>query len=211
MCSNMRIRSFSDQLIVEKFSSVVGELSSWRLSDYFKLLKLAKPSGQVLPFGRGLRFSVRLIYLIREFLTHGLYADWGHLISEDGKLCSRECDIIIHKGDSKGRWNGYEKPVMDFKFINCESALLVISCKSSINVGKIDKKYCSQISNFIKRIWLFAECCGPYSIERISNKAKEHGYEKFWHLYIWMKSKDEIVNNTNGWIDFINEIKKLNP
>ncbi|MFC1556313.1 hypothetical protein ACFL67_04435, partial [candidate division KSB1 bacterium] len=101
--------------------------------------------------------------------------------------------------------------VMDFKFVEQENVILVISCKSFVRSGNIDSKYCDQMKPFIKRIWLFAECCGPKSASSIQLKAKSYGYNNFWHLYTWNKRIDQYKENEEGWIDFIQEIKKLKP
>lgn len=169
-----------------------------------------KLRGRILPFVRGLRFSALLIYAIRDILSGtNLTADWGHLLDENETFCSCECDIIVHRNGFIGRWNGDgDDPIMNFKFIKQPDAVAVISCKSYLESSKIDKEYCELMKPFVEKIWLFAECCGPRSAEIIKDRALSFGYEKFWYLYTWSKQSTPKPNN-DGWLEFVNEIKKL--
>jgi hypothetical protein len=64
------------------------------------------------------------------------------------------------------------------------------------------------MKSFVDIVWLFAECCGPRSIDNIRRKAQEYGYQKFWTLYTWAKQTEPVPNKT-GWIDFVKEVDKL--
>jgi len=196
-------------LCEEPFWRLYEDFTKWRIDPFIRQLEKGKKRGRILPFVRGLHLSAHLIYAIREVLSGtNLTADWGHLLDKTGSFCSCECDVIIHHKGYKGRWNGNEKPIMDFRFIEQEKAVAVISCKSFLRSTDIDKEYSKLMEPYIKRIWLFAECCGPRSTKSIENKSKEFGYEKFWHLYTWSKQKNPEPNQ-DGWTKFVKEVEKL--
>jgi hypothetical protein len=199
----------------QKFHTIKAGLQQYRLDDFIRNLenKKGKNRGSILPFIRGLRFSSLLIYAIRELLIgSGLTANWGHIIDEDGELCSRECDIIIHKEGYIIRWNGDGglHPVMDFKFIEQTEALAVISCKSYLqHKSHIEVEYCADLRKYVDKVWLFAECCPPEKATEIRDKAVEEGYEYFWHLYSWDKDKSIVEDSLSDWTDFVQKIKDL--
>ena len=201
----------TERLLYEApFMGMVNDFSTWRIDDFMRQMEQTRQKGRILPFVRGLRLSAQLIYVVRQALVgKELTANWGHLLDEKGAFCSPECDIIVHhsKGERQ-KWNGSENHIMDFRFISQEDAVAVISCKSFIRAGDIDFDYCEQMRSFVKRIWLFAECCGPRSTERIVEKAVSAGYEKFWHLYTWSRTTD-LNPNKQGWIEFIKEVREL--
>jgi hypothetical protein len=186
------------------------DFAHWRIDDFVRQMERARRRGRILPFVRGLRLSARLIYVIREFLTGTrLTANWGHLVDETGTFCSCECDVIIHRRDAHVRqWNGTSDPVMDFRFIESQGAVTVISCKSYLKSGDVDTGYCKLVEPFVRRVWLFAECCGPRSAESIRRKALEAGYEQFWYLYLWSRGTSPVPNK-DGWATFVDEVKSL--
>lgn len=193
------------------FWGMYGDFKTWRMDDFQERLRKAKgKSGQILSFVRGLRLSAQLVYAIRQLvIQHGLTADWGHILDDGGEYVSNECDVIIYKKDHfLHRWNGYDGSIMDFKFIEKSEALVVVSCKSYIQTGTVDEKYCEAMKPYIDKIWLFAECCGPKSGEKIRQKALEFGYEYFWYLYDWSKSKDS-KPNIDGWNHFVDTVKNI--
>jgi len=192
------------QLLYEEWlMELVGSFSNWRIDGFIR------QKGRILPFVRGLRLSALLIYAIREMLTGtGLTANWGHLTDASGTICSPECDVIIHREGYFKRWNGHENAIMDFRFIEQQLAVAVISCKSYLKSGDIDTEYCKSMEPFVQKIWLFAECCGPRSVETIRAKAFEHGYEHFWYLYTWSK-QTEPKPDKEGWNKFVGEVKNL--
>lgn len=208
MTVNSPVKGHSRLLREEPFNKMVLDFSNWTMSDFIRQLESRKSKGRVLSFIRGLRLSSHLIYAIRDILVgSNLTANWGHLLDKEGILCSPECDIIIHRTDGQiSRWNGNEKPVMDFRFISMEHAIVVVSCKSQVK--SIDKEYPKSIKKYAKKVWLFGECCGPRSAKALAKKAKKAGYEKFWHLYTWAP-KTKADYNKAGWHDFVDEVKKL--
>jgi hypothetical protein len=138
----------------------------------------------VLRFVRGLRFSARIIYILRKKMgATNLQVDWGHIW---GKQMSRECDIIIHRGAFHG-WNGDGgiNPVMNFKFVESKNVVAVISCKSLIRPGDVDAKFSAETKAYSKKIFLFAECCALGKFKDVEKKVLKAGYQKFWCLYEW--------------------------
>lgn len=197
--------------IMSEFMKIFGEMQTLRLDPFMREHEAKKTHGKILPFIRGLRFSALLTYAIRAILSGTeLQANWGHLLDKDGHLCSPECDIIIHRKEHDAiRWNGEnEDPIMDFRFVKQEDAVVVISCKLHIESSNVDAEYCPAMKSFVEKVWLFAECCGPRSGKSIKNKALKLGYDDFWHLYSWSEKK-EPEPNKEGWMDFAEELKKL--
>jgi hypothetical protein len=202
-------------LINQKFQTIKAGMQTYRLNAFIREQeqKSGSNKGLILPFVRGLRFSALLIYAIREFLKGtGLTASWGHIIDEEGKFCSRECDIIIHREGHIARWNGDggTEAVMDFKFIEQANTIAVISCKSYLaSKSSIEKQYCEDLKNYVDKVWLFAECCPPAQIATIREAATEIGYEYFWPLYTWNRKTDTTEDPEIEWEDFVSKIKAL--
>jgi len=191
----------------ERFEQMASEFRSWRMSTFIRQLEKSRKKGKILPFVRGLRLSAHLIYATRELLEGtNMTANWGHLLDNDGNFCSPECDVIIHKNGHIRQWNDTGKPVMDFRFVSMNNALVVISCKS--RVRSIDEEYPREMNVYVGRIWLFGECCGPRSGKSLAKKAEKAGYEKFWYLYTW-SPKTEATFNRGGWSNFVDEVQKL--
>lgn len=195
-------------LNIEGFQSLVGQLVPWRLDPSVILMDRARDKGRVLGFVKGLRFSAKIAYLTRNILsTDNIEVSWGHLVDNKGKSCSPECDIIIHHPGHLRRWNGSEKPIMDFKFIDCRQALGIVSCKSLTRA--IDKKYCETFKKYrLKNIFLFAECCNPKSVDRLTEQAKKAGYKGFYYLYTIDKDQ-KILTNEEVYMKFIKTIQAL--
>ncbi|MBK9457844.1 MAG: hypothetical protein IPN94_00030 [Sphingobacteriales bacterium] len=200
-------------LAKERYYIIKAGLQTYRLDSFIRTIDKQKGSnkGAILSFVRGLRFSALLIYAIREILSgSNLTANWGHIIDEDGELCSRECDIIIHKKGHYSRWNGGNPdPIMDFRFILQQNAIVVISCKSFLEKSKIEQDYCTDMKRYVDQVWLFAECCGPKSVKIITEEAYNIGYNHFFHLYTWNKSTDTIEDAEKVWFDFVEKIELL--
>ena len=198
----------------QKFHTIKAGMQEYRLDEFIRHAESQSGPGKgiILPFVRGLRFSALLIYAIREFLTgSGLTASWGHLIDEDGVYCSRECDIIIHHEGHIMRWNGDggNHPVMDFKFVECDVALAVVSCKSYLVPSKIEQDYAIDLKRYVSKVWLFSECCQDGKLETIREKAEEHQYDKFWTLYTWNRSDNTVIDCLNLWDDFVQTLKEM--
>jgi hypothetical protein len=196
------------RLRLEHFHGLKEELSQWRTDFQIQEMEGEKPGGIILGFVRGLRLSARLIYAIRDALSSsGLEVDWGHLLTEEGNACSLECDIIIHLPGFERIWNGYKNSIMDFKFINFEKAIAVVSCKSFLR--SIDREYCKKMRPYVNNILLFAECCEPTAVERLKRSAKSAGYKGFWYLYACNQKTLECVIDEKVWINFIETLKSL--
>jgi hypothetical protein len=209
MTRDTSVAGHGELLLRERFESMVAEFRSWKMCDFVRQLEASKSKGRVLPFVRGLRLSAQLVYAVRELLEGTeLTANWGHLLDREQSFCSPECDVIIHKKNAHIRkWNGTENPIMDFRFVSMIGTVVVISCKSMVR--SIDKTYPKLMRNHVRRIWLFGECCGPRSADRLANKAKKAGYERFWHLYKWSPKMEDIEPDREGWNHFVKEVQKL--
>jgi len=197
------------------YYKITSGMSNYRIDNFIREAEAKEGSGKgvVLGFVRGLRLSSLLIYAIRQYLHgSGLTANWGHIIDAQDEYCSRECDIIIHSENIPLRqWDGdgSGSHIMDFRFIPYDAAKVVISCKSFLTTAAIEEDYCKDMLKSVGRVWLFAECCGPKSDERIEERAKEIGYENFWYLYKWNKGKNELTQTIEIWDNFVSEILKL--
>jgi hypothetical protein len=196
------------RLNLGEFHSLKEELSQWRVDPQILEMERERPGGIILGFVRGLRLSARLIYAIRHHLSSSnLEVDWGHLLTANGSSCSPECDIIIHLPGYEHIWNGHKDPIMDFKFINCEKAVAVISCKSFLRV--VDRRYSERMRPYIGNILLFAECCEPNAVERLKRSAESAGYKGFWYLYACNQNTSECIVDEMQWINFIQTLKSL--
>lgn len=200
----------------ENYNTIKASLLSYRLDPFIrdKEAEEGPNKGLIFPFARGLRFSALLIYTIRECLSgSGLEVNWGQIIDENGYACSGECDIIIHKEGHIKKWNGGDggKHIMDFRFIEKANAIVVISCKSYLTKTAVEDTYCKNMLTYVPKVWLFAECCGPESVELIRKESSEIGYENFWYLYTWSRTTDNIVDDVAGWLHFIEQVKSLRP
>ena len=208
--SPTRVRSgnVTTRLKLGQFHGLKEELSQWRVDPHIQELERERRGGIILGFVKGLRLSARLIYAIRDCLsTFDLEVDWGHLLTEEGNSCSPECDIVIHSRGYEDRWNGRKDSIMDFKFINCQNAIGVISCKSLIK--SVDRRYCERIKPYVKNVLLFAECCEPNMVERLRKSAKSAGYKGFWYLYAYNQDTSVCTADEEVWIDFLETIRCL--
>jgi hypothetical protein len=186
----------------------VGELQAWRTSPGLKLLEAAKGSALVLPFVKGLRLSALLIYNLREELSAtGLEVDWGHLLDAKDQSCSPECDIIIHRKGHIDQWNGNKRPVMHFKFVRCDHAVAVISCKSFAKRRDVDAGYVRRLRPYIKHVFFVAECCAPAQVKSLRTKARDAGYAGFGYLYTFHVKTSECVKNDRAWLRFLDAVK----
>lgn len=196
------------RLRLEDFYSLKEELSQWRTDLEIQVMEREKRGGLVLGFVRGLRLSARLIYAIRKAISHSdLEVDWGHLLTPEGNSCSPECDIIIHSRGCKQRWNGHSNSIMDFKFIACQNAVAVISCKSFLK--SVDREYCRKMNSYVDNVLLFAECCKPKSVNGLKRSALSAGYKGFWYLYKFDVETSECIHEEVVWEDFLDFLENL--
>lgn len=185
-------------------------LQTWRTDPFYQMMEKEGDEGRILGFVKGLRLSAQLIYMLRSTLSsYGLEVDWGHLVDESQRSCSNECDIIIHKPGYIQKWNGNEKPIMDFKFIKCSATLAVISCKSFLT--SIDKDYCRNLKTYkVKNTLLFAECCFSTSVQTLERNARRAGYKGFCYVYTVDKKNNSIVKEDEEvYLSFLGAIRKL--
>ena len=204
----MSKKTISQLLYLSDFEMLAAELKPWRTNQEQDETERKKGSELILGFVKGLRLSARLIYALRKYLSEfPVEVDWGHLINQSQDSISPECDIIIHEKGCIAAWNGTEKPVMDFKFVKCDQAIAVISCKSSLH--SIDKKYYDRLKPYIKYILLFAECCAPNKIIPLKSNAIRVGYTGLWHLYSFDKETGKTDNLSKEWDNFLETLKRI--
>lgn len=190
---------------------MAGELYLLR-EEYPPLTKRAdgKYEGDILAFVKGLRISSLLTYCLRDWLSGSQWdASWGHVIDKEGKSCSPECDIIIHKGYVR-HWNGDGgmRPVMDFKFVDASDVLAVVSCKS--RVATVDDDYPSQLKKYgVERVLLFGECCSATNYDNLFAKAKEAGYLGLWCAYHHDGSGEGFITNEVMYAAFYQAVRSL--
>lgn len=167
-----------------------------------------KYEGDILGFVKGLRLAARVIYFLRERLSSAdLEVSWGHILDQDERSCSPECDVVIHKKGYIRRWNGSSEPIMEFTFVEASSVLAVISCKSRLT--KIDKDYPTSLKRYgVKKVFLFAECCFESSLISLKQNALKAGYKGLWFLYCIEKSTGFVKIDEPALKDFGNEILK---
>ena len=208
MATRVQSGRLTTHLNLQEFHSLKEELSQWRVDPQIQEMERERPGGIILGFVRGLRLSARLIYAIREHLSSfELEVDWGHLLTEEGNSCSPECDIIIHSPGWEREWNGHERKIMDFKFIDCRQTIAVISCKSFIR--SIDRRYPQSLRPYVDKVLLFAECCEPNAVNRLKRSAELAGYAGFWYLYACDQATCQCTADPNQWKHFLRTLKSI--
>lgn len=179
------MQTFSKTIGVEQLTGLTAELAVLRSHPPLTRRSDGKYEGDILGFVKGLRFAARTIYFLRERLSPypNVEVSWGHIIQEDGRSCSPECDVIVHEKGHVRQWNGNSHSIMDFKFIYPGTVHAVVSCKSLISA--IDKEYPKVLKTFgIDSVFLFAECCKEADSKRLQKSARKCGYTGLWWLYL---------------------------
>ena len=199
------------RLRLDAFYSMKEELLQWRIDEPLRDMERCRERGRILAFVKGLRLSAKLIYLLRTALSDtGLQVSWGHLLDRDENICSPECDVILHKPGWVERWDGSAEPVMDFRFVSCTAAVAVVSCKSLLDsVDDNLKAYCAQMQRYVKSVLLFAECCRPRKVRRLTGAAKRAGYAGLWYLYVLEEGSSEAEVDESVWRDFLETLRGL--
>jgi len=204
-----RCQGIALRLDLGPFDRLCADFGQWRIDNTIRIMEQQKAQGRVLAFVRGLRLSSHLIYAIRDVLSgSNLKADWGHILDDEGVKCSPECDVIIHRRPY-ARWNGSERPVMDFTFVSQEDAVAVISCKSYLkSISGEYRDYSEKVRKYVKHLWLFAECCRPDAVRRLTQKSQQAGYDKFWYLYTW-DGERALDPSQEMWLDLLESVESL--
>jgi hypothetical protein len=167
-----------------------------------------KYEGDILGFVKGLRLSAGVIYFLRERLSSmDLEINWGHLLDQAEDSCSPECDVIVHTKGHVRKWNGSEKPIMDFKFVHAAKVRAVVSCKSRLTA--IDKSYPKALKKYgVKNIFLFAESCEETQLPRLRKTARRAGYRGLWCLYQTQKPGSSFKTDEKMLIGFGDAVNK---
>lgn len=202
--------TFGSSLGIEQLVGLSAELQ--KLRHHPPLVKRAngKYEGDILGFVKGLRLSARMIYFLRERLSHtDLEVSWGHILDTNEQSCSPECDVIIHTKGHIRKWNGNggDQSVMEFKFICASSVRAVVSCKSLLD--SIDKEYPAALKAFgVKSVFLFAECCRGSRWANLQNKAKKAGYRCTSCLYFTEEDDSLYRTDQPMYVSFGNSVAK---
>jgi hypothetical protein len=166
--------------------------------------------GDILPFVKGLRLSARLIYILRDKLQDSdVQVNWGHVQDDRQRLCSPECDIIIHNGGVTDTWNGRNhQSVMDFRFIRRDAVKAIISCKSKC--AAIDSDFPKVVKRDfrIKYVFLFAESVQETKFAALKKKAKAAGYAGIWPLYR-LDTKGGVIQDPQDYLDFLGKVRSV--
>jgi hypothetical protein len=194
-------------LVNAALAALAAELQNYRDAPALVKRSDGKYEGDILGFVKGLRLSAGLIYYFRDKVEgHDLEVSWGHLLDKRQLSCSRECDVIIHTKGSIHKWNGTDRPIMEFKFIEAAKARAVISCKSILTSKEIDKDYPKELKKFgVKKVFLFAECSSASNFDNLRKKAKTAGYADLCCLYL-TGPQDYIKTDERMWYDFGNKV-----
>ena len=193
------------------FGDLIGlatELQELRLAPPAVTTGKRTRTGDILGFVRGLRLSARLAYFLRDQISHTeCEVSWGHLLDDNEASCSSECDIIIHKKGHHRRWNGNDRPIMDFRFVRAVYAKAVVSCKSMLT--SVDAKYPKSLKKFgVKRVFLFAECCRDTHLPRLKKAARKAGYAGLCCLYVITTRKPGFTRDEKMYRSFSNGVLK---
>src|SRR2546430_3267930 len=101
-----RRSQFGITLGTEPLNTLFANLKDLRSAPPLTKRDDGKYEGDILGFVKGLRLSAGVIYFLKQRLS-GLSVDvsWGHLLDEQERSCSPECDVIVHNGYLL-QWNG---------------------------------------------------------------------------------------------------------
>jgi hypothetical protein len=207
--------NYKEAFAAERYENVKSPMLSYRIDPFVRSVEArgGKNKGNIMSFVRGLRLAALIIYQIRTILSGtNLSAYWGQIIDRDYSYLSNECDIIIGTENAhEQKWNGSGdgNDIMDFRFIMKDDVKAVISCKSFLTKNKIEEEYCENLLKYVNKVWLFAECCGPNSVQIIAEESKGFGYEHFWHLYTWNRNTGDCAFDVGIWKDFERKVLDL--
>lgn len=197
----------------ERFSSLAYSFWKWRNNPHMRLMDKTKDKGRVLQFVKGLRLSAEIAHIMRNVLSDfpSLEVNWGHLIDENGVSCSPECDIIVHKRGQIERWVDQEPRIMDFRFVRCDNAVAVVSCKSfKKSLLKADKEYRVELKKYkVDNLFLIAECCKTSRVNPLRNDTKNAGYRDFFYLYSINKDQSTIATPEPDYVAFAESLRAI--
>jgi hypothetical protein len=201
------VASLGTALRTEQLRGLAGELQGLRHCPPLVRKANGKYEGDILGFVKGLRFSARVAYFLREQLPKGsCEVSWGHLLDAEERSCSPECDIIVHREGLVRKWNDHKTPIMEFAFVSAEKALAVVSCKSVLK--QIDEQYSKSLESYgVKHVILFAESCPQRRLAALRAKALSAGYKGLWCLYTTAKDGSFLDINEQDYVDFLEAVK----
>jgi len=198
----LKTAKFGVALVNQPLHGLKAQLQALRSARPLVKRRDGRYEGDILGFVKGLRLSAGIIQFLEQRLSQlDLEISWGHLLDENKQSCSPECDVIVHSKGSWGKWNGSDKPIMLFKFIEAAHARAVVSCKSHLTT--IDLHYPKALQKFgVKKIFLFAESCSVTSFDTLRKRAKHAGYTDLCCLYFTGPRGTLQEVNEKLWMDF---------
>jgi hypothetical protein len=191
--------------IAQELDELLAKLTPWALSSP----ELGNPT--IHDFVKGLVLSTDIISVIDKRIPNGFKADWGQVIDEkDGNALSRECDIIIYRGQP---FKEIRNKCIRFVFVDKNNVRAVIQVKSSIqSITKDIKDYCVALKKFAPEVWFIAECFLAKSIsraERIRRDLKNAGYDKIFYFYRMDYDSLQKTIDYEPFFKFIDAIRKM--
>jgi len=191
--------------IAQELDELLAKSTPWALSSP----ELGNPT--IHDFVKGLILSTDIISVIDKRIPNGFRADWGQVIDEkDGNALSKECDIIIYKGQPFKEINN---KCIRFVFVDKNNVKAVIQVKSSIqSITKDIKDYCTALKKFAPEVWFIAECFLAKSTnraERIRNDLKKAGYDKIFYFYRMDYDSLQKTIDYEPFFKFIDAIRKM--
>lgn len=201
-------RALGEALRFEQLRALAGELRDLREAPPIVTVAPGRREGEILGFVRGLRLSAQVAYFLRDALSDtALEVSWAHLLDDTRASCSPECDIVIHTKGYVRKWNGNDRPIMEFKFIDAKAAKAVVSCKATLSA--IDRDYPSRLKKYgVKKVFLFAECCEEKRFAALVKSAKEAGYAGLYCLYFTLPSTQNFKMDPAQYVAFDKDVRK---
>jgi hypothetical protein len=191
--------------IAQELDELLAKSTPWALSSP----ELGNPT--IHDFVKGLILSTDIISVIDKRIPNGFRVDWGQVIDEkDGNALSKECDIIIYKGQP---FKEIDNKCIRFVFVDKNNVKAVIQVKSSLqSITKDIKDYCKALKMFAPEVWFIAECFLAKSTnraERIRNDLKKAGYDKIFYFYRMDYDSLQKTIDYEPFFKFIDAIRKM--
>jgi len=191
--------------ISQELDELISKSTPWALSSP----SLGNPT--IHDFVKGLILSTNVLEIIDKHIPEGLKANWGQVIDEqDGNALSKECDIIIYKGQPLKTINNKR---IHYVLVGKDKAKIVIQVRSGIQSVTADiKEYCKELKRFAPKIWFVAECCwakGERRANKLKQDLKKAGYECFFYFYIMDYDSLQKTPAYDSFSEFISSIRRI--
>lgn len=191
--------------VSQELDELISKSTPWALSSP----SLGNPT--IHDFVKGLILSTNILEVIDKHIPDGLKANWGQVIDEqDGNALSKECDIIIYKGQPLKTISNKR---IHYVLVGKGKAKIVIQVKSGIQSVTPDvKDYCRELKKFVPKTWFVAECCWAKSASRaktIERELKNAGYSCFSYFYLMDCDSLQRTPAYASFSKFINSIRRI--